>query len=512
MKVWVVAASVFLLAAPMTANVQPSGNPTPRDALRSAFGGTALDAIGRFDYRLTVESAEGQVQRDARYALTPASGRLYVRDLIAAGESQIWSAPDGTWQRVDGQIQFLGSALAQPYRGHVASHFLSLFASPRTRYERTAADRIRIAPADAEAFEVVIDPKSGHILENRFASGATGRELDYRQFDGVWWPMQYEIVIDGRKVRHGRFSDVEVVADSGLPPLDAALAERYLPVAQAGLARLIGAGWLSTPQNEYNLSMNAAQSAIVFARSEADFKNAHIWIARRDGQRWSEPAQASFSDPRYSDSDPWLAPNGKMLYFISNRPIRGEEPRKNLDIWRVPLDEGGFGIPEHLRALNSEAQELGPEVHDGWLYFNSSRQGGPARLSIYRARLNGTSFDAPEPLPPPFNDGTAQGDFTLSPDGTLAMFWSERDGAQDADLFAVRRNGSGWSKPVRLPAPLNAAGFDFTPSFSPDGRELRFASMRKPAWLQASGHVLNGLSNLYVAPSALIEVATLESK
>jgi WD40-like Beta Propeller Repeat len=511
MKVWVLAASLFSLVAAMAANAQASSNRTARDALRSAFGGSALDAVGRFDYRLTVENAEGQVQRDALYALAPASEWLHVRDLIAAGESQIWSAANGTWQRIDGQIQFLGTALAQPYRRHVAYHFLPLFASPHTLYERTAADRIRITPADADAFEVVIDPKSGRILENRFEA-STGREFDYRQVDGVWWPMQYEIVIDGRKARHGRFSAVKVVEDPVLPPLDVPIAERSLPVAQAGLAGLIGAGWVSTPQNEYNLSMDTAQSTIVFARSEADFKNAHIWIARRDGQRWSEPAQVSFSDPRYSDSDPWLAPDGKMLYFISNRPIHGEEPRKNLDIWRVPRHGGGFGIPEHLGALNSDAQELGPELHDGWLYFNSSRNGGPARLSIYRARLNGASFDAPEPLPPPFNDGNAQGDFTLSPDGTVAMFWSERDGADDADLFAVRRKGSGWSKAVRLPAPLNAAGFDFTPSFSPDGRELRFASMRKPAWLQVSGHVLNGLSNLYVVPAALVEAATLESE
>ena len=501
--------TITSLAVLGIAAAQTSGIGMPRETLRTAFGGVALDAVGRFDYRLTVENAEGQLQRDAHYALAPASGLLHVRDLLAAGQPQVWSAPDGTWRRVDGELQFLGAALAQPYREHVAYHFLPLFASAQTRYERLAADRIRIAPAGADAFEVVIDPQSGRILENHFDGGVIGRELDYQRFAGVWWPMQFEIVVDGKKIRHGRFSDVKVARSSALPGLDVPATARTLSVAQADVARMIGAGWVSTSSNEYNLSMDASHSTLVFARSEADFSNAHIWIAKREGQGWSVPAQVGFSDARYSDSDPWLAPDGRTLYFVSNRPLRGEQPRNNLDIWRVSRRDDGFGSPEHLGAINSEAQELGPEVHDGWLYFNSGRKGGPADLSIYRVRLDSAS--APEPLPPPFNDGAAQGDFTLSPDGTVAIFWSERDGSQDADLFAVRRKGSEWSKPVRLPSPVNASGFDFTPAFSHDGRELRFASMRKPAWLDATGHVLNGLANIYVVPASIVEAATSET-
>jgi hypothetical protein len=42
--------------------------------------------------------------------------------------------------------------------------------------------------------------------------------------------------------------------------------------------------------------------------------------------------------------------------------------------------------------------------------------------------------------------------------------------------------------------------FEFTPSFSADGRELRFSSTRKPVWVDDAAHVFNGQSNLYVAP------------
>jgi hypothetical protein len=45
---------------------------------------------------------------------------------------------------------------------------------------------------------------------------------------------------------------------------------------------------------------------------------------------------------------------------------------------------------------------------------------------------------------------------------------------------------------------------DFTPAFSTDGNELRFASMRKPTWIDDTDHVLNGQANVYVAPAAMV--------
>ncbi|WP_082638567.1 PD40 domain-containing protein [Lysobacter antibioticus] len=283
--------------------------------------------------------------------------------------------------------------------------------------------------------------------------------------------------------------------------------ERQLASPQADAARLLGAGWLSGTRNDYNLSTDSGQHAMVFARSAANFKDSRIWFVRRDGSGWGEAAEASFTDPRYRDSDPWLAPDGRTLYFVSNRPLSGEAPSSSLDIWRVGLEDGRFGVPEHLDALASDGEELGPELHDGWLYFNSSRKGGPAKLAIYRARVNGGGFDAPQPLGAPFNDGAIQGDFTLSSDGGLAVFWSQRSGSPDANLFAACRTDDGWSAAVRLPPPINAAGMDFTPSLTADGKELRFASMRTSAHADDAAQVLNGQANIYVVPTALVTQA-----
>jgi hypothetical protein len=271
-------------------------------------------------------------------------------------------------------------------------------------------------------------------------------------------------------------------------------------------ATRLGDGWLSTTANDYNLSIDADGTVLVFARSStADFKDAQIWIARRQGAGWARPARASFSDPRYRDSDPWLTPDGAWLYFISDRPAMPDDAaRQDLDLWRAAMRDGVPGEPEHLATVSSPGEELGPELHDGWLYFNSTRPGGPAALALYRAPAVEGGFGAAEPLPPPFNDGRAQGDFTLSPDGRIAMFWSSRGDNADPDLFAVRRRGDVWAAPVRLPPPFNAAGLDFTPAFSADGTTLRWASQRGR---DSNGTAAPGGADLYAAPVRLLEDA-----
>lgn len=482
---------------------------SPNARVKAGLGGAAVDAVARFDYRLQISDAAGRLQRAGHYSLLPAQRRLYVREALPAPAAQTWSGPDGTWRLSDAQWEFLGESLASPLRQHVAYNFLALLRDPKTQYSEAGPDRVRIAPAGADAFEVQLDTATGRILENRFGPDASAREFDYRDVGGVHWPMSFDVVVNGAVTRRGRFSHVRVGTQAELPAMTMASAPPRLPDSAEGVARLAGAGWLSGDRNDYNLSLDAHETRLVFARSQPEFKQAQIWSARREGEHWSAPQPVPFSDARYSDSDPWLTPDGKTLYFVSNRPVQGDTPRGDLDLWRVRVSDVGFGAPEHLAAVSGVGQELGPEVHDGWLYFNSSRPGGPARLSIYRARLSGNGFDAPQPLDAPFNAGQAQGDFTLSPDGRTALFWSIRDGSQDGDLFAAVRDGANWSKAVRLPSPINADGFDFTPAFSADGRTLRFASMRKPAWLGEDAPVFNGQSNMYVVPATMVHTALL---
>lgn len=267
-------------------------------------------------------------------------------------------------------------------------------------------------------------------------------------------------------------------------------------------ATRLGDGWLSTPANDYNLSLDARATRLVFARSSTgDFEDARIWFARRAGDGWTAPEPAPFTDPRWRDSDPWLTPDGDWLYFVSNRPAPTRDAsRHDLDLWRAPVTVAGIGTPEHLAAASSIGEELGPEVHAGRLTFNSTRAGGPAPLALYAAPLSDGGPGEATALPAPFNDGRAQGDLTFSPDGRSALFWSIRGDSREPDLFLVRRAGDAWSPAIRLPAPFNAPGMDFTPAWSADGRTLRWASQRA-----RPGDTTTGAADLYAADAAPLD-------
>lgn len=233
---------------------------------------------------------------------------------------------------------------------------------------------------------------------------------------------------------------------------------------------------ISSPMNDYNLSLDASEQSMVFARSEADFKKARIFVANRRGKDWSKPAPISFSDQRYSDSDPWLTSDGQTLYFISDRPAPGrEESRRDYDIWRVSRSATGWATPEHLGSeVNSSGQELGPELHGGHLYFASARRSGMGGLDIYSAEVQGSGFRQASLLGAPFNSAASESDFTLSADGRAAMFW--RSVGKRGLIHIAFRQGESWSEPVALPSEINRGKFNFTPAFSADRARIRFAS------------------------------------
>lgn len=234
----------------------------------------------------------------------------------------------------------------------------------------------------------------------------------------------------------------------------------------------------SSPKNDYNLSYDRAEKLLVFARSEADFANARIYVSQRRGARWSQPRPIRFSDPRYSDSDPWLTPDGSTLYFASDRPTAARPDKKDLDLWRSRRDRAGlWSNPEHLgETLNGPGPELGPEIHGGALYFSAARKTGKGGLDIYTADQSRGAFGAPSLLGGPFNTTSSESDFTLSPDGRRAAFW--RMIGDKGVLHTARRSGAGWSEPAPLPDSVNIGPFNFTPSFTRDGSSLRFASTR----------------------------------
>jgi hypothetical protein len=225
----------------------------------------------------------------------------------------------------------------------------------------------------------------------------------------------------------------------------------------------------------------------VFAVSAARFQQARILVQHRVAGQWQPARPLPFSDARWRDSDPHLSGGGRLLTFISNRPGADGREHADPDLYQSRWQDGAWSPPQRLpEAWQSPAYELGPERHGDTVYLASGRPGGPGRLSIYRVRDGEASL---QPLPAPVNDAGQNSDFTLSPDGRFVLWWSDRAGSEGGgDLYLAERLGEGFGPALRLPAPVNGPGFEFTPSVSADGRWLHFASTRGDA---------QGLSHVY---------------
>src|SRR5512144_820829 len=70
-------------------------------------------------------------------------------------------------------------------------------------------------------------------------------------------------------------------------------------------------------------------------KTGADGNTGVIMESRRSRDGWGARTVASFSG-HYADFDPFVAPGGSRLFFISNRPLTGDgEARPDFDIWFV---------------------------------------------------------------------------------------------------------------------------------------------------------------------------------
>jgi WD40-like Beta Propeller Repeat len=92
------------------------------------------------------------------------------------------------------------------------------------------------------------------------------------------------------------------------------------------------------------------------------------------------PEIAPFSG-HSNDADPFIAKDGRFLFFMSNRPLNraDERPKGDSDIWVMERQSNGtWGSPKNAgEPVNSSANEFYPRADDaGTLYFGSDRPGG----------------------------------------------------------------------------------------------------------------------------------------
>jgi peptidoglycan-associated lipoprotein len=149
-------------------------------------------------------------------------------------------------------------------------------------------------------------------------------------------------------------------------------------------------------------------------------------------------------------------------------------------------------VLENYTLLNTPGIDYAPVVSEGFIYFTSSRGGGgiyPATgqgyTRLYRARAEGVKVDVQnvQEMPEfPNEQGLNQGTIAISPDGNTIVYargnsTSKKD-LPDVSLFASYFRGAAFTEPIFLPLNEDPNFWNSTPTFSPDGETLYFASNR----------------------------------
>ena len=245
---------------------------------------------------------------------------------------------------------------------------------------------------------------------------------------------------------------------------------------------LFAEGTISTKFNELNASFSPDGNIFLYTLASNAYANTFytIFISTRDNGKWSQPSIAPFSG-QYSDADPFFAPDGSGVYFISYRPTdESHEPKKDFDIWFTRFVNGEFATPTNLgNDINSDRDELYPAVAaNGNLYF--STENGNNRYDIMISERVNEIFQKPISIGDSINTTATEYDAFIAPDESFMLFTSigRSDGFGSGDLYVSFNKNGIWTRGKNLGLPINSESMDQCPMISPDGKYLFFTSFR----------------------------------
>lgn len=280
---------------------------------------------------------------------------------------------------------------------------------------------------------------------------------------------------------------------------------------------MVGPGVISTEYDEFGSALTPDGDTMYFSRSVTRSYAYAILRSHRTAHGWSPPEMAPFSG-RWRDHDPIISPDGKRLYFVSDRPIDGVR-QTAYHIWVMDRVPTGWSEPRRLGAPFDQFGFLWflSETRNGVIYFNVQPENGPAR--IYVTRRTATGYSAPEILPDAVNIPTWDArEPYIAPDDSFLVFDAGPAGAVNLyDLYVSDHRNGTWT-PARKLTALSSPTRDYSPRITADGQWLYYTSetgfadaprdraMTYEEMERAFHGALNGLGNIYRVPIAAVHL------
>ncbi|MFC1793001.1 protein kinase [Planctomycetota bacterium] len=256
---------------------------------------------------------------------------------------------------------------------------------------------------------------------------------------------------------------------------------RFGPVQNAGPL-------INTQAYEYCPGISADNLHMYFLRVDEEGNSFWGTTRKTKDDPWDVPVKLKWEHPT-KPVPSWDTADGLECYFSDIL----REGYGNIDIWvmkrQTIIDD--WDSPENLGpTVNSTADEAGEAISaDGLeLYFSGrrdsyTRPGGYGRADLWmtKRRTRDDPWEEPVNLGPKVNSAAKDFHTTLSADGLLLFFDSDRLGGYGrADIWVIRRSTrtEPWSEPMNLGPSVNSPADEHFAYLTSDGSTLYFESDR----------------------------------
>lgn len=197
---------------------------------------------------------------------------------------------------------------------------------------------------------------------------------------------------------------------------------------------------LNTITHDATVGLKPNGNAMLIYRTSRDLVSGDLYLTEHKNGKWAEPKMLGPQiNSNYQEASACFTGDENIFYFSSNRP-GGYGGR---DLYRVKrLPTGEWSKPLNLGPMiNTPYDEDAPFVHsDGvTLYFASTGHSSIGGFDVFSAKLIGQDeWTVPENLGAPVNTVNDDIYFSLSADGTVGYFSSERKGGfGKQDIYQV---------------------------------------------------------------------------
>jgi WD40-like Beta Propeller Repeat len=251
---------------------------------------------------------------------------------------------------------------------------------------------------------------------------------------------------------------------------------------------LFAEGIVSTKENsEFNLTFTNDGKTVYFTRRVGNEKQ-KIYFSNFENKKWTAPKIASFSTDR--DETPFITPNGKTLYFGSQRPIPNKESKGNFDmnIWKTVWENGKWTEPTPLSEMINQVQiekeewpssnENSIYTRDGINFYFATMLRGTKTIEIYQTTQVKGQFTKSIKVDGLFEDNKYwKSTPIISPDGNYLIFnaYGTADGKGGEDIYVSKKTDNGWSEAKNIGELINTKAEEASAKFSSDGKYFFFS-------------------------------------